>query len=316
MMASGTGLGEHPPHLSVLYKEIMTALVPVSAKHYLDGTLGAGGHAYGILEASAPDGFVLGIDVDDTALAIAAQRLESFGKRAILRKGSYREAHRIVNEIGWQKVDGIVLDLGISSMQVDQAQRGFSFQKDGALDMRFDPTQGKTAADLVNTLPEEALADILWRYGEERFSRRIAAAIVKARPIHRTQDLADLIRRTIGKRNEKIDPATRSFQALRIAVNEELNNLENALPALISLLAPGGRLAVISFHSLEDRIVKTFFSQESRDCICPPERIICTCNHKASIERLTPHPIKATDEEIAINPRARSARLRVAQKMV
>jgi 16S rRNA (cytosine1402-N4)-methyltransferase len=315
MIATGTGLGERPPHLSVLYKEIMTALNPASPKRYIDGTLGAGGHAQGILDACAPQGRLLGLDVDESALDIAKTRLTRFGSRAILRKASYLQAKELAIENGWQAVDGIILDLGVSSMQIDQAQRGFSFQKEGTLDMRFDMSTGRTAADLVNTLDEDELADILWRYGEEHFSRRIASALVKARPINRTDELANLIRRTVGKRNEKIDPATRTFQALRIAVNEELTNLENALPDLISLLNPGGRLAVISFHSLEDRIVKTTFMKESRDCICPPEQIICTCNHKARIERLTIHPIKPTEEEIASNSRARSARLRVAQKL-
>lgn len=315
MSTSEIGLGERPPHLSVLYNEIIKALSPTSAGLYIDGTLGAGGHANGILAASKPSGMLLGLDIDLSALDIAGKRLECYGKRVILRHGSYTRAAEFVNEIGWQKVDGIILDLGISSMQIDQPERGFSFKKDGALDMRFDSTNERTAADLVNTSTEAYLADIIWRYGEERYSRRIAAAIVKNRPILRTSELASLIQQAIGKRNEKIDPATRTFQALRIAVNDELTNLENALPSLISLLKPNGRLAIISFHSLEDRIVKTFFNRESRHCICPTEQIICTCNHQATIRRVTIHPITAADEEVAVNPRARSAKLRVAQRM-
>jgi 16S rRNA (cytosine1402-N4)-methyltransferase len=220
-----------------------------------------------------------------------------------------------MKQIGWDMVDGIVIDLGVSSMQIDSPERGFSFLKDGPLDMRFDPTQPTSAADLVNTLSEEDLADIFFLYGEERFSRRIARAIIANRPFHTTLELAGLIEKTVRRSSGKIHPATRSFQALRIAVNGELQSLENFLPQAVTALKPGGRLAVISFHSLEDRIVKQFFRKESSDCICPPDQLVCTCGHKASIIEITRHPLTADEEEIAANPRARSARLRVAEKI-
>ncbi len=201
-------------------------------------------------------------------------------------------------------------------MQFDRPERGFSFQADGPLDMRMDETGGQTAADLVNHLPERELADLIYRYGEERRSRRIARAIVKARPIRRTTELAQVVSGAMagkGRHQTKIHPATRTFQALRIAVNDELGALERALPQAIKLLKPGGRLAVISFHSLEDRIVKQYFRQESQDCICPPEQPVCTCRHKASIHIITKRPIMPSSAEVNVNPRARSAKLRVVE---
>ena len=295
---------------------MLTALKPQSGKRYLDGTLGAGGHALGILETSSPDGELLGLDLDPEAIEIAQSRLSKYSTRVQVRKGSYLDAKSEIAEIGWSKVDGIVLDLGVSSMQIDQSQRGFSFQKEGDLDMRFDPTKGHSATDLVNNLDEKELADIIWRFGEERYSRKIASTIVKNRPISQTGQLAGLVRKVVGGSRSRIDPATRTFQALRIAVNKELSTLESALPELISILEMGGRIAVISFHSLEDRIVKSFFRMESTDCICPPEQPICTCGHKASLQTITPHPIQATAAELANNVRSRSAKLRVAQKIV
>ena len=309
------GMGVQPPHQSVLYNEILIALKPVSPNCYLDGTLGAGGHAYGILEFCRPSGRLLGLDVDPQALEFARERLAPFGERAILKKGSYHQAAAFLAELGWEGLDGIVLDLGVSSMQIDQPERGFSFQKAGRLDMRFDQSTGKSAADLVNTSDEKVLADIIYRYGEERYARRIAAAIVKARPIYQTEELAEVIRKAIGWSEQKIDPATRTFQALRIAVNEELTRLEGALPDLIALLNPGGILAVIAFHSLEDKIVKSIFRRESRDCICPPEQPLCTCQHRAAVKVLTNKPIRPGEAEVEANPRARSARLRLAQKL-
>jgi len=316
MSDSLLGVGVNSPHQSVLYNEVLTALKPQSGKRYLDGTLGAGGHALGILEASSPAGELLGLDIDPEAIKIAQTRLEKYSTRAQVRKGSYLDAKSEIVELGWSKVDGIVLDLGVSSMQIDQSKRGFSFQKEGDLDMRFDPTKGLTAADLVNTLDEKELADIIWRYGEERYSRRIATAIVGNRPINRTEQLAGLVRKVVGGSKSRIDPATRTFQALRIAVNKELLTLEKALPELANILDKGGRIAIISFHSLEDRIVKSFFRRESTDCICPPEQPICTCGHKASLQVITPHPIQATEAELVSNARSRSAKLRVAQKIV
>jgi 16S rRNA (cytosine1402-N4)-methyltransferase len=212
-------------------------------------------------------------------------------------------------------VDGVLFDLGLSSLQLEDASRGFSFMADGALDMRFDPTSGgPTARDLVNRLSAEELADILYRYGEERQSRRISRAIVEARPIDTTAELVEVIEQSVGRRRGRLHPATLVFQALRIAVNEELESLKAALPQAVDLLAPGGRLAVIAFHSLEDRIVKRFVRRESKDCICRRDLPICTCEHQASLDVITGKPIRPTDEEAAANPRSRSARLRIAER--
>lgn len=309
-----SGDPERLPHLSVLYHETILALQPKSGGLYIDATLGAGGHARGILELASPNGRLLGLDVDPQALNLATQRLKEFGKRAVIVQASYLEMRSRMNEIGWGAVDGIVFDLGVSSMQLDTPERGFSFMSEGMLDMRFDPRLDTTAADLVNSLPEEELARILWLYGEENQSRRLARAIVQARPLKTTTDLAETIIRASGGKRGRVHPATRTFQALRIAVNQELSAVESALPIAVESLKPGGRLAVIAFHSLEDRLVKQFFRRESRDCICPPDQLVCTCNHKAVIREITRHPITASESEVQGNPRARSARLRIAEK--
>ncbi|MCW5876645.1 MAG: 16S rRNA (cytosine(1402)-N(4))-methyltransferase RsmH [Anaerolineales bacterium] len=301
-------------HQPVLYQEVLAALQPRDGGRYVDGTLGLGGHAAGVLAASAPDGRLLGLDVDPQALALASGHLAGFGGRAVLRHGSYAELARQLSELGWGRVDGILLDLGASSLQFDDAGRGFSFQQPGPLDMRFDPGGPLTAADIVNDWAEEDLADLLYRYGEERQSRKLARAIVAARPLETTGQLAAVIAAVLGRRGG-IHPATRSFQALRIAVNNELERLADALPQAVTALNPGGRLAVISFHSLEDRIVKQFLRRESRDCICPPGQLQCTCGHRASLTEVTRKPIRPGERETAANPRARSARLRVAEKL-
>ena len=303
------------PHVSVLYHPLIESLRPISPGRYVDATVGAGGHAWGILESSSPEGQLLGLDLDPRALELANQRLNSFLGRFFLVHASYTSLLLSLRQLGWDRVDGIMIDLGVSSMQIDSPERGFSFLKEGPLDMRFDPSQPTSAADLVNTLSEQDLADIIWRYGEDKFSRRIARAIVGNRPFSTTLQLANVIEKTTGRSSGKIHPATRSFQALRIATNGELQALENFLPQAISALKPGGRLAVISFHSLEDRIVKQFFRKESSDCICPPDQPVCTCGHKASIKEITRRPLTANEEEIDANPRARSARLRVAEKI-
>jgi 16S rRNA (cytosine1402-N4)-methyltransferase len=217
-------------------------------------------------------------------------------------------------ELGWAAVDGILLDFGVSSMQLDTPERGFSFLRDGPLDMRFSPLATHSAADLVNTLQEEELANIIFRYGEERNSRKIARAIINSRPIQTTGELADLILKNFGKK-ERIHPATRTFQALRIAVNNELESIETVIPMAVALLKPGGRLAIISFHSLEDRLVKEYYRHESVDCICPPRQPICTCQHKASLKEINRKPIEADDIEKQSNSRARSAKLRIAEKL-
>jgi len=302
-------------HRPVLYQEIIHALRPGRNGFYIDATLGAGGHAQGILEASRPDGSLLGLDVDPQALELARARLASFGARVILVRASYITLSEQVDILGRKNVDGIMFDLGVSSMQLDQPERGFSFQADAPLDMRFDPDDPIRASDLVNELPESDLADVIYRYGEERYARQVARAIVQARPVFTTQQLANLVARVTSGGRKGLHPATRTFQALRIAVNRELEGLEMALPQALSVLAPGGRLAVIAFHSLEDRIVKQYFRRESKDCVCPPGQPVCTCGHKAIIREITRRPIRPGPEEISQNTRARSARLRVAEKL-
>jgi len=302
------------PHLPVLYETIITALQPKSSGLYIDGTLGAGGHSAGILEASAPDGQLLGLDLDPQALALARERLAPFGERAHIIQASYTQMRSEANKLGWQALDGILLDFGVSSMQLDTPERGFSFLHDGPLDMRFSPEASISAGELVNTLDEAELADIIYRYGEERLSRKIARIIVNNRPLFTTRALADLIQKHIG-RPERNHPATRTFQALRIAVNNELDSIQTVLPLALNLLNSGGRLAVISFHSLEDRLVKEYFRRESVDCICPPRQPVCTCEHKASLKELKRKPIEADEIEKLANPRARSAKLRIAEKL-
>ena len=304
-----------PPHVSVLYHHIISALRPKSPGFYVDATIGAGGHALGILENSAPDGQLLGLDVDPRALELSLQRLSLYSHRTHLVHSSYTELRNVLLTLGWDHVDGIVIDLGVSSMQIDSPERGFSFQKNGPLDMRFDPSQPVSAEDIVNNYSESDLADLIWRYGEDRNSRRIARAIVQARPLHTTLDLANVILKIARSYPGPIHPATRTFQALRIAVNRELEGLEVFLPQAIQSLNSGGRLAVISFHSLEDRIVKQYFRLESRDCICPPEQPVCNCGHHASIREITRHPITPAESEISGNVRARSAKLRIIEKL-
>lgn len=302
------------PHLPVLLNEIITALQPQPSGRYIDGTLGAGGHSFHLLDASSPTGQLLGMDLDPAAIQLATQRLQQYGQRAVIRQASYADMVEEASRLGWNAVDGILLDLGVSSMQIDTPERGFSFLAEGPLDMRFSDSAKRSAADLVNQLSEDELAQIIFRYGEDRNGRRIARTIVNNRPFETTSQLADLIKKH-HSRGEKIHPATRTFQALRIAVNDELNIIEAILPKAINLLKPGGRLAVISFHSLEDRIVKDCFRLESTDCICPPRQPICTCGHKASIKLINRKPIIADEQEIKQNSRSRSAKLRIAEKI-
>lgn len=301
-------------HVPVLTDEVVAGLQVRPGGRYLDATLGAGGHTASILHASAPDGLVLGLDADPEAIAFAGQVLRPFGDRVIMQVANFRNLATVIADLGFEFFDGVLMDLGFSSRQLADARRGFSFMHDGPLDMRMDPGQEQTAADLVNQVPEAELADLLWKYGEERHSRRIAGAIVRARPISSTGQLAELVARARGQR-EKIHPATRTFQALRIAVNSELENLSQALPQARNVLCPGGRLAVIAFHSLEDRVVKRFCQQEARDCICPPEIPICVCQHRATLRVVSRKPIRPSDKEVTANPRSRSARLRIAERL-
>jgi 16S rRNA (cytosine1402-N4)-methyltransferase len=307
--------GERSAHIPVLFAEVMLALAPAPGGRYIDETAGAGGHAHGLLERSAPDGRVLAMDADAEAVRFARAALAEFGSRATVVQGFFDQVGTVARAHGYTAVQGILADLGLSSRQLGAAERGFSFQQEGPLDMRLDPaSQQVTAAELVNTLPEGELADLIYGYGEERRSRAIARAIVRARPLHTTKELAEVVVRVLGGRG-RIHPATRTFQALRIAVNDELGALERMLPQAVDLLAPGGRLAVISFHSLEDRIVKDYMRREASDCVCPPEAPFCTCEHRAILRLLTRHPVEPGEQEARANPRSRSARLRVAEKL-
>jgi 16S rRNA (cytosine1402-N4)-methyltransferase len=304
-----------PAHIPVLYKDVLSALHVTAGSRHIDGTLGAGGHAAGILEASAPDGQLLGLDRDPSALAEASRRLIRYAARAQLRHGSFADIRLHAAAIGWDLVDGVLLDLGVSSMQLEDPGRGFSFRADGPLDMRFDPGQSITADELVNTLEEEALAHLIRRYGEEPQAGRIARAIAARRPIHSTKLLADVVAGAVRSKRPGLHPATQTFQALRIAVNDELQAVEQGLTQAASLLLPGGRLVVIAFHSLEDRLVKTFLRRESQDCLCPPEQPVCTCGHQARLRLVTRKAVKPSAEEIASNLRSRSARLRSAERL-
>ncbi len=307
-------------HVSVLFDEVLQWLAPLAEERFIDGTLGWGGHTIGLLQASAPSGRVLSFDRDQLAIEQATQRLGEFGdllKRVTLVQASFDQMGSIAPEKGFGQVGGIVLDLGLSSMQMDTAERGFSFRFNAPLDMRFDQSHPTSAETLLNNLSVQELSDIFWRYGEERRSRQLAKIVADNRPISTTTQLADLIsRHTPSKlRKRGIHPATQIFQALRIAVNDELGALERVLPQAVALLKPGGRLAVISFHSLEDRIVKRAFRDYATDCICPPQQPICTCDHRAVVTLPKRKAIKPSAEEIAQNPRSRSARLRIAEKI-
>ncbi len=318
-------------HVPVMLEEVLKYLQPEPGGHYIDGTLGGGGHTEAILERSAPDGKVLGIDTDVEALARVRERLaESVSSgRLVLAQGNFAELARIVDEAGFVSIQGILLDLGFSSHQMDDAERGFSFSADGPLDMRLDQSQGMSAADVVNSAGEQELADLIWRYGEEKRSRQIARRIVRERSkgaITRTAQLARLAAAGVPYKHGAIHPATKTFQALRIAVNHELEALEAVLPQMLDVLSANGRdgtlgkgagrMVVISFHSLEDRLVKEFTRREAKDCICPPQVPVCVCGHKARLRLLTARPVIPTAQEVIANPRARSAKLRAAEIVV
>jgi 16S rRNA (cytosine1402-N4)-methyltransferase len=298
-------------HVPVLEREALACLDAQPGGLYIDGTGGGGGHTSALLAAG---GRVLTLDADPHAVDRVRQRVQPFGDRSIVIQTNFRHLAVAAQQAGFDQVDGILLDLGLSSDQLEMETRGFALMTDGPLDMRFDPAQATSAADLVNTLPERELADLIYTYGEEHLSRRIARAIVQARPLYSTGQLVRVIERSVGRRG-RLHPATRTFQALRIAVNDELGALADALPQAMALLRPGGRLAVISFHSLEDRIVKQYMQREARDCLCPPEVLVCQCGHTATLRLVTRKPIEPAAEEIARNPRSRSAKLRVAERL-
>ena len=302
-------------HTPVLYQHVLAALPLRADGRYIDGTVGAAGHAVGILEKSSPNGLLLGLDRDPQALQLAEKRLGEYGERVNLRQASFASLDQIAYELNWDKVEGVLLDLGLSSMQLDDGARGFSFRLDGPLDMRFDPSQSLTAEEIVNTSSEQYLTTIISNYGEESKARRIARAIVATRPFTSTRELAQAIEDVSPRGKRGLHPATKTFQALRIAVNDELKTLELGLHAGMKMLNPGGRMVVISFHSLEDRIVKDFFRTESKDCICPPDVLECRCGHQASMKVITKKPITPSEEEIQQNPRSRSAKLRIGERL-
>jgi 16S rRNA (cytosine1402-N4)-methyltransferase len=305
-------------HVSVMAQEVIDFLRPEPRKRYLDGTLGGGGHTEQILIHSGPDGRVLGLDLDDEALAAAARRLDGFGDRLMVRQANFAAAGTILSEIGWSQVDGVVLDLGISSHQLESRERGFSFRVDARLDMRMDRRQALDAYQIVNTFTVLELERILRKYGEEPQARRIALAIGsqrKTKAIETTEELAEVVERVKGQGGRDHHPATQTFQALRIVVNQELENLDRFLDNGYELLQPKGRMVVISFHSLEDRLVKTAFRKWNRSCICPPRTPTCQCGWSQKAKLLTTRPLSPSPGEIAANPRARSAKLRAVERI-
>ncbi len=306
-------------HQPVMASEVIELLQPRAGGRYVDATVGDGGHAERLLEASAPDGRLLACDRDREALARASARLARFGERVDLVHSDFDRLLDVLAERGWADgADGVLLDLGVSSPQLDRPERGFSFAGDGPLDMRMDAGSGPTAADLLRDLDERELADLIYRWGEERAARRIARAICHARrrnPITRTRELREVIVRAGVRGRPGRDPATRTFQALRIAVNDELGQLERFLEGGWRAVRPGGRLAILSYHSLEDRLVKRSFAEWAADCVCPPEQPVCTCSKKAVVRVLTRRKRRPSALEIERNPRARSAGLRAVERL-
>ncbi len=307
---------DQPVHQPVMPREMVEQMAVGPGGVYVDATAGEGGHSLALLQASAPSGVVLGIDRDPRSLARAQRRLSSYGPRFIAAQGNYVQMAQLAGEHGIQQADGVLMDLGMSSWQLEASGAGFSFQRDEPLDMRYDPAgQTLTAAQILNTYPEEELSRILYQYGEETRSRAVARAILRNRPIHTSAELARLVSGALRLGRRRIHPASRTFQALRIAVNEELVNLEAGLKAAIELLRPAGRLIVISYHSLEDRLVKNTLAREAASCICPPEIPVCVCQHRPTLQIINRRVIRPSEEEMAANPRSRSAHMRVAQRV-
>lgn len=303
-------------HVPVLLEEAIRALAVQPGGRYIDCTLGGGGHAAAILEHSSPGGQLLGIDADPRAIETAKVRLEAYRNSSLLVNENFANLQAICIKYDFFPVHGILLDLGLSSLQLDANGRGFSFQHDSPLDMRLNPSQEISAADIVNTSSEAELAHLLRTYGEESYSHRIARRIIEERPLETSRQLARVIEKAIGRRGRKIHPATKTFQALRIAVNKELENLEAVLKQAIDILGFEGRLVVISYHSLEDRIVKQFTQRESRNCICPPNIPACVCGHEAQLRLINKRVITPSEAEIKINPRSRSAKLRASERII
>jgi len=306
-------------HQPVLLKEVLEGLQVQANRNYIDGTLGGGGHAEAILEQSGPKGFLLALDRDESAIKASSQRLNRFRQRINLIRDSYKNIDKYARQGNNLQYHGALLDLGLSSYQISsEDNRGFSFQKQAELDMRFGLDSDLTAGEILNNWPQEELVRIFKEYGEEPRAKLIASNIVRQRQTESfkfTSQLVNVIQESFKNYHGKIHPATRVFQALRIAVNSELETLTEALPKLLEALSPGGRLAIISYHSLEDRLVKNFFQERSQNCICPKELPICKCNHKAELKIITKKPIIPTEEEVSDNPRSRSAKLRLAEKL-
>jgi 16S rRNA (cytosine1402-N4)-methyltransferase len=314
----GQGPNSQKGHRPVLLRETIESLAVKHGGLFVDCTVGLGGHSEAILQAS-PDAQVLGIDRDEEALKLARERLAEFGGRFRAVRADFRELTRVLATAEVKAVRGILADLGVSSLQLDSPSRGFSFRHEAPLDMRMDLSSGETAAELLGRLSEVEIARLIFEYGEERHSRRIARRIVERReagePVTSTTELAKLVERAIGGKKRRIHPATRTFQALRIAVNRELEGLDQFVADAIDALEPHGRLAVISFHSLEDRIIKRTLLKLSGRCQCPPRLPQCACGARKAVETLTRRPLTPTEDEIAENPRARSAKLRIAAKL-
>ena len=306
---------EHRPVLAgTVVDLLLPALDPGSV--FVDGTLGRAGHALRVLEA-APDVRLVGIDRDPDALEESRARLGAFEERVTLVRDDFQELASVLERLGIEKVRGVLLDLGVSSPQLDAADRGFGYRSDGPLDMRMDPGQRLRAHDVVNGYAESDLARVIARYGEERFARRVARAIVAARPIERTGELAEVVRDAIPAATRRTGghPAKRTFQAIRIEVNGEITRLQRVLPQTVDVLDTGGRVVVISYHSLEDRVVKRFFNEEARGCVCPPDFPVCVCGAEAALRVLGRRAVVPGEDEVAGNPRARSAKLRAAERL-
>jgi 16S rRNA (cytosine1402-N4)-methyltransferase len=302
-------------HTPVMLKETLEALVVQPGGRYVDCTVGEGGHSAAILAQSSPGGQLLGFDADPQAIRTAQIALREYGKSVLLVNENFNRLEEIATKHNFSPVHGILFDLGMSSLQLAQEGRGFSFQEDAPLDMRFSPDQDLTAAQIVNDLSEGELAMLIWNYGEEPRSRKIAKRIVENRPVKTTLELAEIVTKAVNGERGRIHPATRTFQALRIAVNREIENLRSALEQAVNILGIGGRLVVISFHSLEDRPVKEFLGREAKGCICPPETPLCICGHTPRIRLVSKGVIKPLADEIEANPRSRSAKMRVAERI-